>query len=67
MTEREHEHDAESEVEDLDVPESEGEDVKGGALNAYQKDNLAIKGELKLGGNIGQKFNPSGLDGGGIK
>ena len=25
------------EVEDLDVPESDSEDVKGGALNAYNK------------------------------
>jgi hypothetical protein len=31
----EHDEKAEERVEDLDVPEDEREDVKGGALNAY--------------------------------
>jgi hypothetical protein len=58
MSEREHEHDAEEQVEDLDVPESESEDVKGGSLN-FQKFNPAgIKGELKINDGTSFKFNP---------
>jgi hypothetical protein len=58
MSEREHEHDAEGQVEDLDVPESEGEDVKGGSLNFTIKENVAgIKGE-----SIAWKQNPGGLN-----
>jgi hypothetical protein len=49
MSEREHEHDSEERVEDLDVPESESEDVKGGAVDMFHKiDAAGIKGELKL-------------------
>ena len=33
----ESEHDPKEDVEDLDVPESEGEEVKGGSFDAFQK------------------------------
>jgi hypothetical protein len=58
MDEREHE----DQVEDLDVPESEGEDVKGGAFDAFNKANTAgIKGELKIDA-VGAKLNPGALN-----
>ena len=55
----EHDEKGEERVEDLDVPESESEDVKGGLLSAGNK--LSFKQELKfskhqLGGN---KINPN--------
>jgi hypothetical protein len=57
MTEREHQQDAEPQVEDLDVPESEGEDVKGGAFDAFHKiDGGGIKG-LKID-SVGSKISP---------
>jgi hypothetical protein len=62
VTEREHEHDpgAEEQVEDLDVPESESEDVKGGAFDAFNTGLKldGIKGELKI--------QPGGLQPGGL-
>jgi hypothetical protein len=56
----ESEHESEEQVEDLDVPESEGEDVKGGAVDAFQK--ITPLADKQLGGNISQKVNPGGLN-----
>ena len=56
----ESEHDPNEQVEDLDVPESEGEDVKGGAFDAFQK--ITPSAEKQFGGNIAQKFNTGGLN-----
>lgn len=60
MSEREREGD--DRVEDLDVPESEGEDVKGGAFDAFNKVGAAgIKGELKLN-PAAVKISPESLN-----
>ena len=56
----ESEQDPKEQVDDLDVPESEGEDVKGGAFDAFQK--ASPIGEKQLGGNITQKIAPGGLN-----
>lgn len=54
----EHDEKNEERVEDLDVPESESEDVKGGLLAA---DKLGFKQGIKFNKNqIANKFNPSG-------
>jgi hypothetical protein len=56
----ESEHDPKEQVEDLDVPESEGEEVKGGAVDAFQK--VTPSAEKQLGGNISQKIAPGSLN-----
>jgi hypothetical protein len=56
----ESEHDAEEQVEDLDVPESEREEVKGGAVDAFQK--VTPTADKQLGGNTSWKLNPGGLN-----
>ena len=62
MGDSEHEKGTEDQVEDLDVPESESEDVKGGAFDAFNKANIAgIKGELKIS-PAASKLNPGGLN-----
>jgi hypothetical protein len=54
----EHDEKAEERVEDLDVPESESEDVKGGLLPAVQ---VGLKQGLKINKiQLGDKFNPGG-------
>jgi hypothetical protein len=57
VTERE--HDAEEQVEDLDVPESEGEDVKGGSYVEI-KVNVADKASPQLGDGSVTKWTPGG-------
>jgi hypothetical protein len=52
----EHDEKAEEHVEDLDVPESESEEVKGGLLPA--SDQLSSKHWKLSKVNLGQKFNP---------
>lgn len=49
----EHDPKAEERVEDLDVPESESEDVKGGLLSA----------NLKIGDQLSQKVNKIQISG----
>ena len=53
----EHDEKAEERVEDLDVPESESEDVKGGLLPATQFSKIEQKFPKV---DIAQKFNPGG-------
>ena len=60
MPDSEQEKGAEEQVEDLDVPESESEDVKGGAFDAFQKVG-SIKGELKIS-PAASKISPTGLN-----
>ena len=57
----ESEQDPKEQVEDLDVPESEGEDVKGGAFDAFQKVTPVADKHLP-GGNITQKITPGSLN-----
>ena len=52
----EHDEKAEERVEDLDVPESESDEVKGGALNAYSK----IGQKFQKVDLSSQKVNPGG-------
>ena len=47
------------EVEDLDVPDSESEDVKGGALNAYNK--VSISPIANKAGPDVSTFQPGGV------
>ena len=56
----ESEQDPKEQVEDLDVPESEGEDVKGGAFDAFKK--ISPVGDKQIGGNFAQKIAPGGLN-----
>jgi hypothetical protein len=59
----EHDEKSEERVEDLDVPESESEDVKGGLLPATQFEQKVQKfNKFDLGA---QKFNPTGRFGDG--
>jgi hypothetical protein len=59
MDEREHEH-AEDHVEDLDVPESESDEVKGG-LN-FTADQFSSKIEQKVQKiGVQSKIRPGGL------
>jgi hypothetical protein len=52
-----HDEKSEEHVEDLDVPESESEDVKGGLLPAQQQIAHKVEGKFsKI--QFGQKFNP---------
>ena len=50
----EHDEKGEERVEDLDVPESESEDVKGGLLSST--DQIAFKQGLKIN-KVQQKFS----------
>jgi hypothetical protein len=44
-------------VEDLDVPEEESEDVKGGFIGAAYKENIGLKQGLKIDGINTSGFN----------
>jgi hypothetical protein len=50
------EREPEEQVEDLDVPAEESEDVKGGAFDAFNKLNTSVKlnpaGLKEFGGNL---------------
>lgn len=62
----EHDPKAEERVEDLDLPESESEDVKGGLLPAVQKVSSKIEGRFSKVELGGEKLNPgAGRFGGG--
>ena len=56
----EHDPKAEERVEDLDVPESESEEVKGGLLPAVHSVREAANDPLQKV-NIAQKVRPGGL------
>jgi hypothetical protein len=57
----EHDEKAEERVEDLDVPESESEEVKGGASPQLSNDRLGFKQGLKFNKiQLGNKVNPGG-------
>jgi hypothetical protein len=59
----EHDEKAEERVEDLDVPESESEDVKGGLLPAsglVGDKQSPVLGEKFQKVDIAQKWNPGG-------
>ena len=62
MTEHEHEHEqdpkAEERVDDLDVPESESEEVKGGLSLNYSKIELQNQKVQKV--QIADKWTPGG-------
>jgi hypothetical protein len=57
----EHDEKGEERVEDLDVPESESDDVKGGLLGAHK---VGFKQDLKFGKHQlgGIKLNPGGTN-----
>ena len=59
----EHDEKGEERVEDLDVPESESEDVKGGLLPA--SDQISQKHFKFSKVQLGEKFNPGGRFGDG--
>jgi hypothetical protein len=57
----EHDEKADERVEDLDVPESESEDVKGGLLPAIGQSGWKLDKQSPLTGekfNIADKLNP---------
>lgn len=67
MAKRDEERQPEEQVEDLDVPESESEDVTGGILIGLNKGPASLKHDNKVAGNIGgYKINP-GFDSKGFK
>jgi hypothetical protein len=59
VSDSEQEMGPEEQVEDLDVPESESEDVKGGLSLNYSKVELSYA--TKVGPSV-QKINPGGLN-----
>ena len=58
MDKNEHDHVEDEQVEDLDTPESEAEEVKGGY--SWGVSNPGIKGELGAS-KIGVKDEPGGI------
>ncbi len=57
----EHDEKGEERVEDLDVPESESEDVKGGLnYSKIEVDYLSGGGAHKVQPGIGKKIKPGG-------
>ena len=53
------EHQQEEQVEDLDVPESDGDDVKGGSLN-FTRSQDGPQASLKISDISSQKVNTWG-------